>query len=150
MGESVTVTLSNRYRVPVSHQPSFCGIQVDRRSEDGDWTKGLQTLQVVAGEEAVHVGGELILETTFLVDLERETIRGESGPTHRFLEARPEARLCVTLTTAGEMAAGMGPDDRSLYHASARARRTSRLARATCPPPGSRPDPEAMGLGAEG
>jgi tRNA(fMet)-specific endonuclease VapC len=61
------------------------------------------------------VGGELILETTFLVDLEREARRGGSGPAHRFLEARTESRLCVTLTTAGEMAAGMGPDDRARW-----------------------------------
>jgi tRNA(fMet)-specific endonuclease VapC len=61
------------------------------------------------------VGGELILETTFLVDLEREASRGVSGPAHRFLEAHREARLCVTLTTAGEIAAGMGPEDRGRW-----------------------------------
>jgi tRNA(fMet)-specific endonuclease VapC len=61
------------------------------------------------------VDRELILETTFLVDLEREVGRGRRGPAQRFLEARPETRLCVTLTTAGEMASGMGPNDRARW-----------------------------------
>ncbi|MEX2473329.1 MAG: type II toxin-antitoxin system VapC family toxin [Gemmatimonadota bacterium] len=49
----------------------------------------------------------LILETTFLVDLEREAGRQEPGPAMGFLEAAPEQRLCITLTTAGEMASGV-------------------------------------------
>ena len=48
----------------------------------------------------------LILETTFVIDLEREAHRGEPGPAHRFLEEHPEAPLAVTLTTAGELAGG--------------------------------------------
>jgi len=49
----------------------------------------------------------LILETTFLIDLERELLRGEQGPAHRFLEAHAAAPLAITFTTAGELAAGM-------------------------------------------
>lgn len=47
----------------------------------------------------------LILETTFLIDLEREQHRGE-GPAHRFLAQHSASRVYVTFTTAGELAAG--------------------------------------------
>ena len=48
----------------------------------------------------------LILETTFLVDLEREARAETPGRVHKFLEASGDSVLCVTLTTAGELAAG--------------------------------------------
>lgn len=48
----------------------------------------------------------LILETTFLVDLEREALRGESGPARAFLSSLGDERLFVALVTAGELAAG--------------------------------------------
>lgn len=48
----------------------------------------------------------MILETTFLIDLEREAIRGKEGPALAFLESIPRTRLHITLTTAGEMASG--------------------------------------------
>jgi predicted nucleic acid-binding protein len=48
----------------------------------------------------------LILETTFLVDLEREARRGAKGRAHAFLHTEPESRLCITLITAGELACG--------------------------------------------
>ena len=48
----------------------------------------------------------LILETTFLIDLEREAVRGSPGAAHGFLEDRAEARLHISLVTAGELAAG--------------------------------------------
>lgn len=48
----------------------------------------------------------LILETTFLVDLEREALRGEEGSAFSFLSERADARLCITLVTAGELACG--------------------------------------------
>lgn len=57
----------------------------------------------------------LILETTFLVDLERELRRGEPGPAQRFLEAHPDARLCVTFTIAGEIAAGASLGERAVW-----------------------------------
>ena len=57
----------------------------------------------------------LILETTFLVDLEREGARREEGPALAFLSAVPEARLHITLTTAGEMACGVAPRDRPAW-----------------------------------
>lgn len=48
----------------------------------------------------------LILETTYLVDLEREALRGETGPARTFLDSLEDERLFVTLVTAGELAAG--------------------------------------------
>ncbi len=57
----------------------------------------------------------LILETTFLVDLEREAGRQEQGPAFAFLEADPEARLCIALTTAGELACGPRVQERSAW-----------------------------------
>lgn len=50
--------------------------------------------------------GPLILETTFLVDLEREALSGDPGPAHAFLAAHPDRVLAITLTTAGELACG--------------------------------------------
>lgn len=57
----------------------------------------------------------LILETTFLVDLERETAAGEEGPAHAFLERHHDHPLHVTFTVAGELAAGPSVDDRGRW-----------------------------------
>lgn len=57
----------------------------------------------------------LILETTFLVDLEREAAREEHGPAMDFLSAVPESRLHIALTTAGEMACGAASRDRGAW-----------------------------------
>jgi tRNA(fMet)-specific endonuclease VapC len=61
------------------------------------------------------MGQALILETTFLVDLEREASRGEVGPAHRFLEGNRDRELCIVLTTAGELACGPRMDQRSSW-----------------------------------
>jgi tRNA(fMet)-specific endonuclease VapC len=58
------------------------------------------------------MGQALILETTFLVDLEREASRDEMGPAHRFLERNRNQELCITLTSAGELACGPRSDQR--------------------------------------
>jgi len=58
------------------------------------------------------VDGGVILETTFLVDLERELARGEVGPAQVFLESRAAEPLFITFTIAGELAAGVPPNDR--------------------------------------
>ena len=63
------------------------------------------------------MGQALILETTFLVDFEREALRGETGPAHRFLEENSHRELCVTLTTAGELACGPRLDERASWEA---------------------------------
>jgi tRNA(fMet)-specific endonuclease VapC len=57
----------------------------------------------------------MILETTFLVDLEREAWRQEKGRAFAFLEADPEARLCIALTTAAELACGPRVHERSAW-----------------------------------
>ena len=61
------------------------------------------------------MAAELILETTFLIDLEREGHRGGAGPAHDFLEHNPEARLYLTQTVAGEMAAGVSLSERDAW-----------------------------------
>ena len=57
----------------------------------------------------------LILETTFLVDLERELAKGGDGPAQRFLAAHAEHRLFITPTIAGELAAGTSLADRARW-----------------------------------
>jgi tRNA(fMet)-specific endonuclease VapC len=57
----------------------------------------------------------LILETTFLVDLEREAAGDGSGPAHAFLERHPRTHLHVTFTVAGELAAGPAVGDRERW-----------------------------------
>ncbi len=57
----------------------------------------------------------LILETTFLIDLERELARGENGPAQRFLESHASHRLFITPTIAGELAAGASLADRARW-----------------------------------
>ncbi len=57
----------------------------------------------------------LILETSFLVDLERELILGNPGPTQRFLESHPSHKLHITFTIAGELAAGPRMNERSTW-----------------------------------
>ena len=59
----------------------------------------------------------LILETTFLIDLEREVARRKEGPAHRFLERHSDARFCIDHTIAGELAAGPRTEDRARWEA---------------------------------
>lgn len=61
------------------------------------------------------MGQALILETTFLVDFERENNRGTAGPAIAFLEAHKDARLYVTFTVAGELAAGASLAERARW-----------------------------------
>jgi predicted nucleic acid-binding protein len=61
------------------------------------------------------MGRALILETTFLIDLEREHNRGAPGPAVTFLEGLDEARLYLTFTVAGELAAGTSMSDRARW-----------------------------------
>ena len=57
----------------------------------------------------------LILETTFLIDLERELTRVDSGPTESFLSDHPGSQLFITFTVAGELAAGVSLDRRGTW-----------------------------------
>lgn len=61
------------------------------------------------------MGRGLILETTFLVDLEREVRRARPGPALAFLAAEEDASLYVTFTVAGEMAAGASLEERPAW-----------------------------------
>jgi predicted nucleic acid-binding protein len=58
------------------------------------------------------VGSGLILETTFLIDLERELAAHSDGPAQAFLRASETAPLFITFTVAGELASGLPPADR--------------------------------------
>ena len=58
------------------------------------------------------MGQRLILETSFLIDFERENNRGTPGPALAFLEAHEDALLYLTFTVAGELAAGTSLADR--------------------------------------
>jgi predicted nucleic acid-binding protein len=61
------------------------------------------------------MAGQLILETTFLIDLERERSAPATGACVRFLAAQGSARLYICHTTAGELACGVGMADRSRW-----------------------------------
>ena len=61
------------------------------------------------------MGQPLILETSFLVDFERENNRGSAGPAIAFLESHEDARLYVTFTIAGELAAGTSLAERARW-----------------------------------
>jgi predicted nucleic acid-binding protein len=54
----------------------------------------------------------LILETTFLIDFEREMHRKKEGPAARFLSGLHDSKLYVTFTIAGELAAGASLSDK--------------------------------------
>ena len=63
------------------------------------------------------MGRALILETTFLIDLEREHHRGSPGPAVGFLESNGDARLYLSFIVAGELAAGISMHDRARWEA---------------------------------
>ena len=57
----------------------------------------------------------LILETTFMIDLERELLRSAVGPAQVFLERNASDHLYITFTVAGELAAGPSVDQRQRW-----------------------------------
>ena len=54
----------------------------------------------------------MILDSTFLVDFEREKKRRLQGAASEFLRMHQEVRFCVTFTIIGEMAAGKSLGDK--------------------------------------
>jgi tRNA(fMet)-specific endonuclease VapC len=48
----------------------------------------------------------MILDSTFLVDFEREKKRRRQGDASAFLQAHQDVQFCVTFTIIGELAAG--------------------------------------------
>ena len=61
------------------------------------------------------MGQPLILETSFLVDFERENRRGTPGPSLAFLEGHEDARPYITFIVAGELAAGASLAERARW-----------------------------------
>ena len=57
----------------------------------------------------------LIAETTYLIDLERETGRKQEGPASIFLRNHRDTRLFMTSIIAGEFAAGLSLSDRDRW-----------------------------------
>ena len=57
----------------------------------------------------------LILETSFLVDLERELIAEGPGPAQLFLQSHQAQKLHITFTIAGELAAGPRMSERATW-----------------------------------
>ncbi len=58
----------------------------------------------------------LRLDTSFLVDLERERRIG-GGPAHRFLQADPGAELSLSVVALGELVEGYDDADHPVLHA---------------------------------
>jgi predicted nucleic acid-binding protein len=52
-----------------------------------------------------------LLDASFLIDLERETARGEVGPARRFLPSLRGRRLAVSVVTVAELLEGAADDD---------------------------------------
>jgi tRNA(fMet)-specific endonuclease VapC len=58
----------------------------------------------------------LSVDTTFLIDLQRERARGSDGPAHTFLRNAPEVHLCLSVVAFGEFAEGFDdPDDPTVH-----------------------------------
>jgi tRNA(fMet)-specific endonuclease VapC len=63
------------------------------------------------------VDGALILETSVLVDLDRERRRNQPGRAHEALGCHPDDRLHITATIAGEIAAGASMERKEQWQA---------------------------------
>lgn len=61
------------------------------------------------------MGKPLILETTFLVDLERELAGSSVGPAQMYLTSNADCQLYIAHTIAGELAAGASLNDRNKW-----------------------------------
>lgn len=67
------------------------------------------------------MAGWLILETTFLVDVECEVTRGRPGPESSFLDRHDTDRLAVTPTVVAEVAAGFKDEQEERWRRSIQA-----------------------------
>ena len=63
------------------------------------------------------MGRSLILDTSFLIDLEREHVRGSTTGAVQFLERLESARLYLPAIVAGELAAGASMANRPRWEA---------------------------------
>lgn len=57
------------------------------------------------------MAGRLSLDTSFLIDLQREKASGEPGAAHTLLEQDPEVELFVSAVALGEFAEGFDDPD---------------------------------------
>lgn len=57
----------------------------------------------------------MLLDTTFLIDFQRETTRGRSDRAYAFLDAHPDALLRTSAITCGEIAEGLGDERRDAF-----------------------------------
>lgn len=57
----------------------------------------------------------LIVDSSYLIDLEREILRQSPGAAHHFLEQHQNERLYTTFTASGEVAAGYELEDRPVW-----------------------------------
>ena len=58
-----------------------------------------------------------LLETSFVIDLERELASGGAGPASRFLERHPEDQLHLSFTVVAELACGLSVSRREAWEA---------------------------------
>ena len=56
----------------------------------------------------------MLLDTTFLIDLQREAVRRGPGPAFRFLGSRPESPVRISVVTYAEFAEGFAPEQKNL------------------------------------
>lgn len=62
--------------------------------------------------------GRVAVDTTFLIDLQRERARGDAeGPAHRYLRGNPHRELLLPTPALGEFAEGFDDPDDSLLRA---------------------------------
>ena len=78
------------------------------------------------------MGRSLILETTFLIDLERERSKRRAGSTRDFLKRHGRCRLFITGVVAGELAAGVSLGKREEWEEFIRPFRILPLTRDVC------------------
>ena len=57
------------------------------------------------------MAGRLSLDTSFLIDLQRERAAGERGPAHALLERDPDVELFLSTVALGEFAEGFEDPD---------------------------------------
>jgi len=85
--------------------------RLDRRPK-GDPTSDLGSRCAWIWSVYRQMAKSLILETTFLIDLERERNRSKRGMAHGLLKTHEDCRLFITHTVAGELAAGKSLSER--------------------------------------
>ena len=57
----------------------------------------------------------LILDTSFVITIERDTRRGVRGRAHAFFAAHAQEPFFITFTVAGELACGESASDRKMW-----------------------------------